>query len=451
MEISVSLLSEVESSNLCLLPQNIFEALGLVEETLYKLHIGQNMQSCSFKSYDEPGIKAYFSRDFIYQLLLTEDMTISIWKKCGEIYLGPVVGIFINSASLLKIQKNFQVIDRFKHIEASFKANCIAYFFSINSINWDEKKIYGYTFNFLENRWIGKWFPLPSIVYDRGAYFTKKELPPAKYIRYYFKKILKIPYINSFNGLPKWMSHLKLSKYPVINAYLPETIRYHNFNDVKDMLDKFNFIFLKTTLGCRGKGVLSVRKIDDKYKLNYYCNGLKELILYNLDDLRKFVENFTWKRTVIIQQGINLLKYQGRNMDLRIIMVKDESENWKGTNVRSRIAKGSQTITNRAAGGEMYNYESILESLSDQYPLGKIPTKEELINIAKFILPYIEREFGRLGEIGMDLAIDENYKIWFIEGNPKLDKIPFLGLDDLSSIWPPALAIFEYGKLLAKS
>jgi hypothetical protein len=450
MQVGINLLSGLLSSNLCLLPNNIFKDLELSKETIYKLHVGLKSHDCIFESTEEEGNKAFFSTEIIEKLFLPKDIELNIWKRNNDIYLGPVVGIFINSTSLFKIYKNQEVIDRFKHIEASFKAQCIAYYFSVNSINWQENTIYGYTYNLSEKKWVGNWFPLPNVIYDRGAYFSNWEIPFAKYIKHQLRNVFKIPFINTFSGLPKWKSHVKLSKYPAINAYLPMTIRYHNFNEVMFMIEKFNFIFLKTTLGCRGKEVVSIKKVDNKYKLNYFWKGLQEVLLDNLDDLMKFVKNFTRKKTVIIQQGINLLKHEGHNMDLRIIMVKDENGNWKGTNVRSRIAKGSQTITNRCAGGEIYNYENIYASLKDQYSTDKIPSKDMLIDTAKFILPYIEYQFGRLGEIGMDLAIDENFKIWFIEGNPKLDKIPFEGLDDLSSIWPPALAIFEYAKFLTK-
>jgi hypothetical protein len=448
MEIIISGLQQSKKLNLCILPKDIFSKLGLSTKNMYKFHVGQNIKDCIVQPYDSTSDKAFFSEEIITQLLLPKDVAINIWKKDDDIFLGPVVGIFINSASLSAIQKDKDVISELKHIEASFKSHCIAYIFSVNSVNWNKKKILGYTFNLSNNKWVRSWFPLPNVMYDRAAYYTAKEIPLADYIFYQLIYIYNIPYINTYNLLPKWTTHVKLSKHPEMNDYLPMTIHYYHFNDVMFMLNKFNFIFLKASIGCRGKEVLSIKKVGNKYKLNYYWEGLREVLLDDVETLRKYVRCFVRKRTVIIQQGINLLKYHERSMDLRIILVKDGNGNWQGTNVRSRIADGGQTITNHAAGGDIFNYEEIYHDLKNSYSGANVPSKEDLIDTAKFILSYIENEFGRLGEIGMDLAIDDKYKIWFIEGNPKLDKFPHEGLDDMASIWPPALSVFEYAKFL---
>ncbi|MGI6142823.1 MAG: YheC/YheD family protein [bacterium] len=55
---------------------------------------------------------------------------------------------------------------------------------------------------------------------------------------------------------------------------------------------------------------------------------------------------------------------------------------------------------------------------------------------------------GPFGELGLDLAIDEEGVIWFIEANTKPDKDLVVGLDNIDEIHSQYLAIFEYAGYL---
>jgi hypothetical protein len=118
-----------------------------------------------------------------------------------------------------------------------------------------------------------------------------------------------------------------------------------------EMRDKYKFIFLKASTGWRGKQVLSIEKIEGWYNLNFYKNGLRQIVLEDLERLKDFVDAFIKRRKFIIQQGIKLLKVNGRNMDMRIFVVKDGTGEWKCAHIQCRIAKETSTITNYSAGG----------------------------------------------------------------------------------------------------
>ena len=58
------------------------------------------------------------------------------------------------------------------------------------------------------------------------------------------------------------------------------------------------------------------------------------------------------------------------------------------------------------------------------------------------------RPNGNFGEIGMDMAFDENGRVWFIEANTKPDKDPEPGLDDMEEVPPQSLSILQYAKYM---
>ena len=78
--------------------------------------------------------------------LLYSDARINIWKKNRDIYLGPVVGVFVNNRYLEDIEKGCPPVSAQKHMQANEKACCLTYYFSIERINWVDNWIKGYTY-----------------------------------------------------------------------------------------------------------------------------------------------------------------------------------------------------------------------------------------------------------------------------------------------------------------
>jgi hypothetical protein len=238
----------------------------------------------------------------------------------------------------------------------------------------------------------------------------------------------------------------RLSKYPELNAYLPETIVYKSFEDVKKMLYKYGFIFLKSFHGSSGVEVLSIDKKNNGYIINFYKNGLRSKELGGMKELKEIVEKFTSRKNFIVQQGIHLFKYKGRNMDLRVLIQRDSSDQWKVTDYWARIANGSFTITNHCIGGESKKYKKIYESTNNRnYLPSEKAIGETTIKIAK----YIEKEYGRTGELGMDMAIDKDGRIWILEAN----KIPAQGSIDRADRKGNSnnyLSVLEYTIFLSK-
>lgn len=450
MEVHIKKISENVSSNICYMPNDIFAVLKLSKEVLYKFHLGQNHEY----SYITPKVEhdkcMYFSNSVLKKLRLFEGVKLNIWKNGDEIYLGPVVGVFVNTKVTAAIRVGKPSFFTQKHAEAGSKTNCLAYFYSIEGVNLDEGKIKGYTFVQSLNKWICDWFPMPDVIYDLGAKLDKYGKPYGKYMRQQFR-VNNIHFINSQRHLSKWKVHECLSKYPDMSIYLPKTTFYRSFTDVSSMLSEFKFIFVKATNGSQGKQVLSIEKIDKGYKLNFNKHGLKEIIYKKIEDVKVFVEKFTKKRTCIVQQGIKLIKYNGRNMDLRLLMMKDEQGKWEAVEPHCRIAQKTYKITNWSLGGDWISYEKVYPHLRSSFRKRSIPDEEELVNATKKVLYYYEKELGSFGELGMDMAIDIYGHIWFIEANTKPDKLSSPKNYKPKEVPVQAINIFKYAKFLASN
>jgi hypothetical protein len=454
-------------SNTCILPKSIFNALNLSTETPYTLHFGLSTETSFLGFSDDDDKTIYLSENMFNQLNLLEDITINIWKTGKDIFLGPVVGIFVTAGYIKGITRNKHSYFIKEHAQASLAENCVSYFFSVNDIDWSGKKVKGITFIPGLNKWDFCWLPLPNVLYDKAVGFNIKEKPIVRKLRKKFKSNTDIKLINNLNRLGKWEVCEALAKHHESRKYSPETIIYTSFNDVIHMLNKNELIFIKSYYGSGGKEVICIEKFNNKYKLNYYKKGPKEALLDNINEVQEFITRFVGNKKFIVQQGIRLLTYKGCNMDIRMFIMKNEFGMWESIFKGARIAKGNFKITNTRAGGVYAIYEQLYPQLKEQYGLLEVPSPEKLNEVAIILATQIEQELGNLGEIGLDIGIDTNGQIWIIEANAKPDKelepnildingnpwiklVPcfYTGTYKNNKIQPQALGIFKYAKFL---
>ncbi|UMZ72749.1 YheC/YheD family protein [Natranaerofaba carboxydovora] len=362
---------------------------------------------------------------------------------------NPVLGIFVKPARL-SVDNSTTDLD---HILAGHANNFVCYLFSIDSIDWEHKKIKGLTFDLDSNEWCYRWFSFPDVIYDRGSGFSESEKEAVSKIRTKFRDKLKIKTINSRDYIGKWNTYKYLLSHDFVAKYLPVTIRYQNFNDVLIMLRSYKFIFIKSFYGKRGKEVMSIEKTgsSSSYKVATFSNGLLENEIGNIQELKKIVEEFMDNNSggsFLVQQGIRLLNYKNRPFDIRILLIKDSQGKWQAINSYARIAaKENQTITNYSVGSECNFYSNIYPELLSQSNVN-IPTPKDVSNTAVKIAYHIEKEFCSFGELGLDIAVDINGKLWFLEVNTKPDKDLVEGLDDCQGVHPQFQAIFDYARFL---
>jgi hypothetical protein len=458
MKVQVRKISKNITTNICLLPRDIYNTLNLSEEDIYKLHLGQLSVECLVKPSDIPEGYMYFTEPVFNQLLLCNNLTLNIWRKDNDIYLGPVVGMLVNTSFMRSLGKRKIPVTAIEHLqEAAPYTSSLCYCFSIKGVDWKNKRIKGYTFIPGANKWEARWFPMPYIIYDRGVNFTVEQKPIVKAIREKFKSDPEIRFINTRGTLGKWPLYNSLYKYPEVRSYLPETILYTSFDDVISMLKKHKFIFIKSSTGSRGEEVLSIKLVDNKYRIDYYDDKLKIKTLNDINGVKEHIEKFVEEKRAlgrvkfIIQQGIKLLKYKGHRMDIRIHIVKNGEGKWQATNYYGIYSKGNSTITNFCVGGDFNLYENLYPEIKEQHPKITIPTQEEIGQITVKVATFIEKAFGPMGEIGMDMAIDENGRVWFFEGNARPDKYRTPGIDDMEGPSPQSVAIFEYSLYLEQN
>ncbi len=448
MIVRIKKLPKDAPDGICLLARDIFRQLKLSHRTRYTLHVGRLKMPAIIRPDNSSSTDMLLTRPIFNGLLLYSDARINIWKKNRDIYLGPVVGVFVNNRYLEDIEKGCPPVSAQKHMQANEKACCLTYYFSIERINWVDNWIKGYTYIHSLNKWKYYRFALADVIYDRGVNFLDNEKLLVRHIRRQLDYHPKIRVINSRNYLGKWQLYNALAKYGEIKKYLPETILYSDFAALEDMLLRYDFVFVKASLGSRGREVLSIRRLREGYEVVSHQNRYRPILLRSKEGLKDHIEGMMGDRLYIVQQGIGLLKVNDRNMDMRVLIEKDGQGKWQAIYNQVRMARPGSTITNYSAGGDIANYSDVYPLLMEGCDNDQLPDDKKIRETTIKIAEYIEKEFGPFGELGMDMALDDKGRLWFIEANTKPDKDPEPGLEDIQGISPQFLSVLEYGKYL---
>lgn len=444
MEIHVKKLCNVNSNNICFLSKDICSTLKISKTKMYKLHVGKLSAVCSIRSVENQE-KCMCLIEAIYnQLFFYDNLTLNIWKKGNQIFLGPVVGLFISKRAFNLMRKRKRLVSIIDHLEkAGPLENCITYCFCVDNIDWKSKKVKGITFIQDLKQWKECWFSMPDIIYDMTEDLSANEKSEVHLILEQFRKKHNVIFINSFNSLDKWILYKIFNNNDQISCYFPDTILFTNFDDIIDKLKKYNYIFLKPLPRSHKKELLEIEKVGDRYKINFFKCNLKITFYHDLEDLKKFIEKFievnklNGETNFIIQQGIKLFSNSNHHLNLRISLSKNETGNWETINLWAK--------------NELVSYEIINNELKKVIGNEFNPPTVDLEEISIKLANLIERRFGTLGEMEIKLVIDEEGKVWFLDFVTKPEEYSTSKVDTNSDAPRKALLIYKYAKYLAEN
>jgi len=209
----------------------------------------------------------------------------------------------------------------------------------------------------------------------------------------------------------KMMHHGILMQDPMIAKFLPETIWY-NHENLHKMLDRYPVLYLKPNNKSGGEGIIRVKSTGGSNYLITFESTNKNVHKTALSvELDKIILN---PKKYIIQQGIELSTYKNKPFDIRIVLQK-VYETWRLTLTSAKVAVYSDSIvTNVSKGAKDYLLHEVLEKYDQkQNPMA---TFREIIDLSHQIATKLGKKIP-VRIIGLDLAIDVQGNIWYIESN----------------------------------
>lgn len=224
----------------------------------------------------------------------------------------------------------------------------------------------------------------------------------------------------------------KLGKYDFLKKnkeftmHLPYTCLM-TADNMKLLLNENRTVFAKPNNGFGGFGVVQIKKLNDSRYRTIHSDGTRS-ILDTFDDMYTYMTDVSGDKIYVAQKGIDLLQYQKRPFDIRIMVQKNKYKEWETTGILGRLAKPSKVITNFMNGGKIYPLDQLLSSYLDQEDRDLFI--KSLEDLGQQVAVYMSSGYPTFHSYGVDIGLSSDLKPWIIEVNTRPGTIVFKHLKD---------------------
>ncbi|WP_183040919.1 YheC/YheD family protein [Salipaludibacillus neizhouensis] len=283
-------------------------------------------------------------------------------------------------------------------------------FYSMKSISQINKTVKAMVYSHENDELLRRETAIPKVNLYRSTSFLKGEGLIRKIE--YLTKNHDIIFFNVIKNKDrsKYKIHEYLASIDEITSLLPETGTL-SFLKMVGMIDRFNKIYIKPKRSCKGNNIYVLEKTNTGYTMTHILKTKETIKKIPKNELYTYYSStFSSPKRFIVQQGVESKEYKGKKFDFRVSPQKTKSGAWKVIGMYARVADKCLNVTNRDQGGLL---KFRLTPLIHQKKKEEI--KRSCIKIAKAL----ELKYPQVIDLGLDIAIDKQEKIWLLEANFK--------------------------------
>jgi hypothetical protein len=326
--------------------------------------------------------------------------------------IGPFIGIL---AEVTNKKLDQLLLSYNSFVKGYVKIGGAIIVFSLSGINEEDRRISGYLYDPSTNEWKTRTLPYPSSI------ISIIEASLTSNWRMFQRKMEHLisvlgPRVFNFPHFSKWEMYNILS--PSISHVLPDAICYQNPVDVLDMAIKHGNVYVKPIHGRLGKKIYKIIKTPKKIAVEYIYRRKKRVKYFTSNEkFLLFIKEQLIPKAYLIQEAIPLMIQGNRVIDFRMIMVKNERGKWENIGIFSRFGSKGSIVSNITAGGHTELADKTLQNIWKLSNEEVNKVKMNMLNIANESLQLIEEKGYQFGNIGFDIGLDANGKLYIIEIN----------------------------------
>ncbi|AZK48114.1 YheC/YheD family protein [Paenibacillus lentus] len=398
---------------------SLMKNLKLSGKKSVHLRLGQDRIPATVKPIHKPGNHLYLASGVRKRIKIPSSGTIYLRNhQDGEVHIGPLIGV-LSDGPTNSLQNPFG--SRTGFIKQLLKhGSKLSYIFAFTpkDINWEQETINGY-FLTESGRFQRKSVPLPDVVYNRLPSRRAETTTPINLLRERFIR-KKIPFFN-WSFFNKSDIYRLLEKDTGVSRYVPESIMNPTPEQIRDLLDRHSLIYYKPNSGSLGNGIYRLSHIPRSGYFARYRNGSKNALLRfgSFTSMMRTLKTRHGRslRGYVAQQGIRLIEIDGCPIDFRFHMHKNGKNNWVVVGIGAKKAGKGSVTTHLKNGGSLLTPEQALGRAFGERAEDVLRNAK---NVAITLAEAIEYHQQHLiGEIGFDIGIDKDEKVWMFEANAK--------------------------------
>lgn len=339
------------------------------------------------------------------------------WR--GRLRLGPVIGIFVDRA-----RPGAAPFGRMTPLVAQLcrlgrRQGYLVYVFTPEDVRWGERRVFGWYP--AGAGWVRRPLPFPDVIYDRIASRRAARRPAVKRVQARLLQEVGDRYFNR-RFFDKWEVHRILSRDPRLSAHLPRTERLRGFPQLQQAVRHAGRVWIKPSGGSLGMGIIVVERRPGRgYRLlRRHGRGWRSQRVWSPRALRRALPRGLYSGDYLLQDDLDLARYQGRPFDIRVLLQRTGSGQWRRTKLYARVAPPGGVTANIAQGGEGLPVRTVMAGASGEVPQRRDEILRTLRQLSWDLVDALEAGIGeRLGEVALDLGVDGRGHVWFIEANSR--------------------------------
>jgi glutathione synthase/RimK-type ligase-like ATP-grasp enzyme len=275
-------------------------------------------------------------------------------------------------------------------------------YFTAKDVDFEKERIYGQYFH--DGKWERTDSPFPDVIINVVNPLTPNQA------QIYFRLRKMIPF-TSFSVGSKLSQYRHITKAGTFSDYLIPFKVVESPIDVLQFLKSYPKAIMKPVAGHHGNNIFLLNATEERITVQKGRKIRKYNNIRFLEELQEIIG----EGEMFIQMFVTTATKAGMPYDFRLHVQKDGEGKWTNGAIYPKVGTGGKIVTNLAQGGLITNLDRFLNH----------EFEDEAINIRHYLevfaLQFAEH-FDTLyphkfDELGIDVGLDENMKLWIYEVN----------------------------------
>lgn len=392
---------------------DLLKSLGIEKARNIRLTLGSKSNTAALKSLNDKGRSLQIPLSLARSLKLPfPGQCLLSYREDDEIRIGPLIGVLTGDKDDSSGRRGRDTVRQLMRVG---KNKSYIFGFARKDVNWGNETVIG-AFPQMSGGWLRRKVPLPDVVYNRYLNRRAERSLPMTI----FKGRLVGKQIPVFN----WSFFDKGDVYRRLESdqahkYVPESIVSPSTKQIKELMEKHPFIYLKPSNGSAGRGIYRLAYVPKSGYFAMYRSGGKNVqTRYSrFGTLMHMLAKRNHMHRYIAQQGVRLIEIGGCPIDFRFHMTKNGDNEWVISGIGAKKAGKGSVTTHVRTGGQLLEPKRALNKVFGSRA-GKVLNKARKTAIE--LAEAVERIYPEtLGELGLDIGIDRKGNVWLFEANAK--------------------------------